>query len=57
MIEALNFAKVIFDVVICHHNLSDSAIAIESLSDVVDCHHGLSGSVITNSSALYPLET
>ena len=55
-IEAPNFAEVISDMVICHHNLSDLVIAIEALSDVVDRHHGLPGLIVTNSGALYPLK-
>ena len=33
MIKAPNFAEVISNVIICQHNLSDLAIAIEALSD------------------------
>ena len=40
----------------CHHNLSDSAIAIKTLSNVVDCHNGLPSLIVINSGALYPLK-
>lgn len=43
MINALNFAKVIFDIVVCHHDFSDLAIVIEVILNVVVYQHSFPG--------------
>ena len=55
MIDVFDFAEVISDMVICHHNLSNMAITIENLSNIVVFYHNFSGLVVTNNSTLYLL--
>ena len=47
-INTPNFAEVIFDVVVCCHNLPDWLLPIETLSDVIIYHYGLLDSVVTD---------
>lgn len=56
MIDILNFAEVISNMVVCHHNFLDLAIAIETFSNIVICHYNLLGLIVINNGALYPFE-
>ena len=56
-INVSDFAEVISNMVVYHHNFSNLAIGIKTFSDIVVCHHDFSGLVYTNSGTLYPLGT
>ena len=43
--------------VICYYDFSNSTITMETFSSIIVCHYNLPRLVVTNSNALYPLET